>query len=34
MALELACKKLEAVKKDLDALEKESLGADYPENER
>lgn len=34
MALETAYKKLEAVKADLDSWKDESLGADYPENER
>ena len=33
-ALDLAYKKLEAVKKDLDGWKEESLAADYPENER
>ena len=33
-ALELAYKKLETVKMDLDAWTEESLAADYPENER
>ncbi len=34
MALDLAYKKLETVKKDLDGWKAESLGADYPEGER
>ena len=34
MALELAYKKLETVKKDLDGWKEESLGADFPEGER
>ncbi len=34
IALDLAYKKLETVKKDLDGWKEASLGADYPENER